>query len=144
MLILAKKKPKKSKPKAAPKVKEPAKPAEKAKVTVTPKLMRLWLTIRKTYNLSHAAFSNTLSLLSEEEANMLYDLVKHALYKGSVAEILREHPELKPIVKTDDDRLCMHDIYEHLSWRLGRKEPMPSGRKVIADFRQAVTGRIMP
>ena len=129
---------------AKPPAEKPAEKPAKGPVDVTPKLRRIWLRVRKAYNLDLTAFSNTLSFLTDEEANMLYDMVRHALFKGSVAEILREHPELRELVRTDDDRLCMYDIYEYLSWRLGKSEPMPEDRKVITRFRKAVKGTLIP
>jgi hypothetical protein len=140
--------PAKEPAKAKQAAKSPAKPAARelpaAKLEVTPKLRKIWFSIRHSYDISLEAFSNSLSLLSDEEANMLYELVRLALYMGSPAEILRAHPQMKEFIRTDDDRLCMHDIYEHLSWRLGRSEPMPKDRQLISKFRLAVKGNLIP
>lgn len=135
-----------AKPARAPAGKPAAKPAEKkpGKIVVTSQLRRLWFRVRRTYDISLEAFSNALASLSDEEAEMLYELVRHSLFKGNVAQILREHPEMREFVKTDDDRICMHDIYEHLSWRLGKKEPIPQERAIITRFRKAVKGSIIP
>ena len=53
--------------------------------------------------------------MDNKQANALYDVVKFALFKDSYAQIVREHPEMRPLVQTDDDRLCMCDVYEALS-----------------------------
>ena len=126
-----------SKEKTVEKQPEPAKKGPE-KVVITNEIRRAWLRLRKAWGWSFEAFSNTLGLLNTKEANMLYDIVKHSLFKGSYVEIIREHPELREIVKTDEDRLCMHDIYEILSWKLGRKEELPPDRKIS----RAMKGRI--
>jgi len=96
------------------------------KVVITPPLRRIWLNIRRSWISSFSAFQNSISLLNEKEASGLYDVVKHSLFKGSYVEILADQPGMKEIVKSDEDRMCMHDIYEVLSWRLGRREELPS------------------
>ncbi|MFN7990700.1 MAG: hypothetical protein U0R44_00935 [Candidatus Micrarchaeia archaeon] len=124
----------------------PAKKTETTKiekVAVTPELRKIWLRVRSSWNLSLPAFSNTLSSLSDAEAGLLYGLVRHSLFKGSHVEILRAHPELRSIVKTDDDRICMHDIYETLSWRLGKSETPPPDVKLATNVRSRL-GRGMP
>ena len=96
-----------------------------AKVVITPELRRIWFKVRDSWNRSLEAFSSIVSLLTPKEAEQLYDIVKLSLFKDSYAQMLQEHPGLKEIVKTDDDRLCMHDIYENISWRLGKSEKLP-------------------
>lgn len=121
-----KKKPaeKKTLKKKAPPEVPPKKEAPK-KIAVTVELRRIWYRVRKAWDISLDAFGNTLTLLSDKEAEQLYELVRHSLFKGSYVEIIREHPELREIVRSDDDRICMHDIYEALSWRLGKSEALP-------------------
>ena len=133
-------------PKKKTTTKEAAKEAAKPEkgLEITARLRRNWLKVRKAYNLSLEAFGATLSQLNDEEANELYDLIKYALYKDNIAQIIRDEPKLKEFVKTDNDRLCMHDIYENLSWRLGRSEKPPSYRQVIDKFRVAATGKMIP
>lgn len=114
---------------------EAAKKGE-AKAIITPELRRDWLRVRAAWNSSPEAFTGVLSMIGDKSANKLYDVIKLALFKGSHVEILRAHPEMKELVKTDDDRLCMHDTYEALSRRLGRKEPYPS----YVAMRQRVMG----
>jgi len=131
---------KKPEKKAAKKAEKP----EKKELEVTPRLRRNWLRVRKAYNMSMEAFGSVLSLLNEEEANEMYDLVINALYKDNVAEVVRANPKMREFVKTDDDRFCMYDIYETLSWRLRRKEEPPEYRKKIDNFRLAVKKRLIP
>jgi len=145
------KKKKASKPvsKAAKKpVKKPKEtssaPKKSDKVNVTPALRRMWIGLRKSYNISYGAFSNALSALSDEQANQVYDFVITALFKDNVAQILSKHPELKGLIRTDDDRICMHDIYENLSWRLGRREELPKEKGMIVRFRKSNYGKIIP
>jgi len=122
---------KKDKPKEVPaKEKKETKPKKSKKIVVDNKLRRIWWKLRKAYNMNYDAFVNTLYTLTDDEANFLYDIVVVSLFKGSYAEILQEHPGLRELVKSDDDRLFMHDIYEHLSWRLGRKEEFPEDIKL--------------
>ncbi|MBU0527815.1 hypothetical protein KKE92_05000 [Candidatus Micrarchaeota archaeon] len=127
-------------------VKKTALPAPKKsdKVNVTPALRRLWIGLRKSYNLNYTAFSNALSALNDEQANQIYDFVITALFMDNIAEILSKHPELKDLIRTDDDRICMHDIYENLSWKLGRKETIPKEKGMIIRFRQSNFGKITP
>ena len=134
---MAKKKPEK---KAAKKAEKP----EKKELEVTPRLRRNWLRVRKAYNMSMEAFGSVLSLLNEEEANEMYDLVINALYKDNVAQIIMANPKMREFVKTDDDRFCMYDIYENLSWRLDRKEKPPEYRQKIDDFRLAAKKTLIP
>ena len=108
---------------------------KETKITITPEIRRIWLNARKAWNISLDAFSNSLSLLSEKQANALYEIVKVSLYKGSYAEILRGHPELRTLVMSDEDRLFMHDVYENLSWKLGRKEPEPQDLKLFRNMK---------
>lgn len=100
------------------------------KVAVTQELRRIWWKVRNSWNVSFEAFTNTLSMLTTKQAELLYGVVKHSLFKESYVQMLREHPELRELVKSDDDRLCMHDVYEAISWRLGRQEKLPSDVEV--------------
>ena len=121
MKILAQEKSNKGKasdPKAAIK-------SAPAKAVITPDVRKNWLRIRAAWNLGEEAFTGTLSLMDNKKANALYDVVKFALFKDSYAEVVRAHPEMRPLVQTDDDRLCMCDVYEALSNRLDRREPFP-------------------
>ena len=108
------------------------------RVVITNETKRIWLKVRKAWSWNYEAFNSTVGLLNDKEANMLYDVVKHSLFKDSYVEIIRKQPELKEVVKTDDDRLCMHDVYEILSWKLGRKEELPKDKKLS----EAIKGRI--
>ena len=142
-----KKAPKKPAPRTSlkgPSEKAAPSPERPKKIDVTPELKRIWLRVRNAYSTSQEAFSYSLSVLDDRQANKLYDFAVAALYKGNAAEILRAHPELKGLVRTDDDRLCMHDTYENLSWRLHRREPMPKDLEVTVKFRLATRGRITP
>ncbi|MBI5046750.1 hypothetical protein HZC07_03390 [Candidatus Micrarchaeota archaeon] len=116
---------------------------KKSGILISPQIRRVWLKVRNSWNISHAAFSNTLSSISEPEANLLYDIVKLSLYKGSYAEILHEHKELKELLQSDEDRLCMHDIYEVLSWRLNKSEKLPGDLKLSLATKTGI-GRGMP
>ncbi len=139
------KKPAKAAPKPAAKKAAPVKPEAKPaqKLLVTAQLRRIWLRVRNAYSMSSGAFSNALSLLSDDEADLLYNLVRFSLYKEGPAQMIKEHPEMREFVKTNVDRLCMHDIYEILSWRLGRREPMPKDRAIVTKFRRAVKGTLI-
>lgn len=130
------------KPKAPMKTSKDA-PAAPSKIAITPELRRMWFTLRNAWNMSLPAFANTLSSLSVKQANQLYDVVKVALFRSSYAEILHEHPELKPLIFSDDDRLFMHDIYENLSYRLDRREPEPQDLKLARGMKGRI-GRGMP
>lgn len=116
--------------------KSPSPSVNSGKVAITPTLRKNWIRIRAAWNTSPEAFTGTLSLMDPKQANELYDLVKLALFKGSHVEILHEHPEMREFVKSDDDRLCMHDVYEALSRRLQRKEPFPE----YAALKQKIMG----
>ena len=126
---------------AADKKKGEGKKSEK--VVVTPELRRIWITARKAWVTSYDSFHYTLSALSTKQADSLYDIVRVSLYRGSFVEILREHPELREMLKSDDDRICMHDIYESLSWRLGRKEEPPQDVKLKMGIKGRI-GRMAP
>jgi hypothetical protein len=96
------------------------------KAIITPDIRKNWIRVRQAWNSSVEAFTGTLSMLNNAQANALYDVVKLSLFQGSHAEILRNHPEMRELIKSDDDRFCMHDIYDALSRRLDRREPFPS------------------
>ena len=115
--------PRKKRVKAPPKA--PPEEEKPKKIEVTSGLRRIWFRVRNAWNMSFDAFSNALTLLTDKEAEQLYEVVRHALFKGSYVEIIREHPELRELVKSDDDRIFMYDVYEKLSWRLGKSEKYP-------------------
>lgn len=73
--------------------------------------------------------------VDRKQSEMLYDVVKHSLYKESYVEILHELPELRELVKSDEDRFFMHDIYAILSRRLGKSEPPPKTERGALAFR---------
>jgi hypothetical protein len=108
------------------------------KLVITPELRRIWLGVRTAWNLGFQQFSSSLSALDERQAGLLYGLVRLSLFKGSYVEMLREHPELRPLLISDDDRLCMHDAYEVLAWRLNRSEELPREVRIS----QRMKGRI--
>lgn len=137
-----KKKTKKPIPKHRPKAKEKEEPRPE-KLVITPEVRRIWLKVRKAWNWSYDAFSNTVSYLKQDEAEKLYDVVRLSLFKESYAQMLQEHPELREIVKSDDDRLCMHDIYQILSWRLGKREKFPNDKRISRQIRGRI-GREVP
>lgn len=112
-------------------IKKEKKEAPRKKIEITNRLRRTWWRLRKAWNLTMKAFSGTMSRLTDAEAEELYEVVRHSLFKDSYVEILRARPELKELVKSDDDRLFMHDVYEVLSWRLKKKEPYPKDVDMI-------------
>lgn len=140
---MAKKKSKKQVTKPKAKKKAPEKEAKPKKLVITPEIRRIWLKVRHAWNWSYDAFSNTVSYLKQDEAEKLYDVVRLSLFKDSYAEMLHEHPELREIVKSDDDRLCMHDIYQILSWRLGKREEFPADKKIYMRMKGKI-GREIP
>lgn len=97
-----------------------------------------WLRARAAWTRDRDTFASVMSLVDRKRSEGLYDVVRHSLYKESYVQMLRERPELREIVKSDDDRLCMHDMYEILSFRLGRKEPPPKTERAAV----AIRGRI--
>ena len=113
------------------------------KIKVTNELRKNWLMLKKAWLMNLSAFSNQLSLVPDKQAEQLYDVVRHSVYKDSYVDILREHPELKELVKNDDDRFFMHDMYESLSWRLGKREKPPKERQVYERMKGGI-GREAP
>lgn len=129
---------------AVRKIKEKEKKQSKEKpFSLAEPLRRIWIRVRQAYVTSPEAFAYSLSSLKDADANSLYDLVKHALFKGSIGEILRDTPALRPIIRNEDDRMCMIDVYEVLSWRLNRRESLPEDRKLVQAMRSGI-GREMP
>lgn len=138
--------------KAARKAKPPAKaPSGKTgesqpkpgKIEITPELRRIWIRARRAWVTSYQAFSYSLSTLDARQSGLLYEVVRHSLFKNSHAEILRTRPELREFLQTDDDRLCMHDIYEVLSWRLNRREKPPQDVRLSMNMKGTI-GRESP
>lgn len=119
---------------AKPKKDEKKAQKAEAKFTATPELRKVWVRVRQSWVTSHAAFSYGLSMLNKSQSEMLYDLVRRALYKNSAGEVLKAHPEIKEFMRSDDDRMCMIDVYETLSWKLNRKEEPPSDIKMAKKF----------
>ncbi|MBU0591905.1 hypothetical protein KKF81_04045 [Candidatus Micrarchaeota archaeon] len=107
-------------------------------IIITPRLRRIWIQIRRNWGISRVAFTNNLSLLNDGEANNLYNLVIHSLYKNSYVDILREIPGLRGIIRTEDDRYCMHDIYQILSWRLDKTESPPKTLQIKLAMRGGI------
>ena len=116
----------------------PSEAERKGPIEITAEIRRLWIRMRQAWVISYDAFNHSVAILDDRQANLMYDVVKHSLFKDSYAEVLRGHPELKELLRTDDDRLCMHDIYERLSYRLNRYEKLPADKMVY----QAMKGRI--
>jgi hypothetical protein len=116
-------------------VKISGKPGEFA---ITPELRRIWVRVRKAWVTSYPAFTYSLSSLSTGQADLLYGLVRRALFRGSAGEIVHADSMMREFMRSDDDRMCMIDVYEILSWRLGRQEALPPDVRV----RQRMKGRI--
>lgn len=112
-------------------------PAEK-KIAITASLRKNWLLLKAAWLMNQGAFSSRLSLVPDKEADELYEVARHSLYKDSYVRILREHPELKELVKTDDDRLFMYNLYDILSWRLGKSEPPPKEQRPAARIKGSI------
>jgi hypothetical protein len=112
------------------------------KKLITPEIRRLWFPIRRAWSMNVTAFSNAISSLNQKQAETLYDIVKLPLFK-SLGETLRKYPAIKEIMFTEDDRLCMCQIYETLSWRLGKKEPEPKDVRLIERLKGSI-GRELP
>lgn len=154
VFILAKKQSKKtvksaSGKKAPPSVEKSVKPPSQEtqpsgskKLVITPSLRKNWLKIRQAYSISLDSFTNTLSSMNGKEANELYDMVKLALFKGSIGEIVSASPELRIFMRQEDDRLCMIESYEYLSWKLGREEPFPKGERIKVHLRRSILGKL--
>jgi len=118
-------------------------PEKAEKIKITSQIRKGWFLLRNAWLHTLDVFSNQLAQISDKDAEELYKVVRCAVYKDSYAQILREHPELKELVKTDDDRYFMHDVYENLSWRLGKKEPLPKDKKLISAMKGKI-GRAVP
>ena len=101
-------------------------PAQPQRAVITNEVRRDWLRVRQAWNMGEESFTGTLGLLNDKQANALYDVVRFSLFKDNPAEIFRTNPEMRALILNDDDRLCMHDIYEALSRRLDRREPLPA------------------
>ncbi|VVC02452.1 Uncharacterised protein [Candidatus Bilamarchaeum dharawalense] len=105
---------------------------------ISPEVKKLWIKIRSAWSFRQAAFSNTLTLLSPKESNLLYDVVKLTLFKNSIGAIIKEHPELREILKNDEDRACMYAIYDTLSWKLNRREDPPKDMKLEVNTKSRI------
>ena len=53
-------------------------------------------------------------------------------------------PELKQFLKNDEDRLCMMDVYDILSYKLRRHEPTPKTEKGALAMKGDRIGRDAP
>jgi hypothetical protein len=111
------------------------------KFTITPELRRVWVRVRQSWVTSHASFSYGLSMLDKKQAGMLYDLVRRALFRNSAGDVLKAHPEIREFMRSDDDRMCMLDVYEALSWKLDRREEPPSDVRLNQKFKGMMTKR---
>ncbi|MBI5046550.1 hypothetical protein HZC07_02350 [Candidatus Micrarchaeota archaeon] len=105
------------------------------KVVLTSETVKQWFLIKAAVQRGPIALSNFLSTLTRTQNEILYSIVKHSLYVKDYVEIIRKHPELKVLVKTDEDRLIMHDIYEIVSWKLNKYEPPPKEELAAARIR---------
>jgi hypothetical protein len=103
----------------------------------------LWLRVRAGWGRGREVFDNTMSQFSQKQSQQLYDVVRHAIYKDNYVQVLREKPELKEFLKSDEDRLCMMDAYAILSYKLGRSEPPPKTEKAILGMKGRI-GRSAP
>ena len=103
-----------------------------------------WLRVRGAWGRGKESFDSLMATLSGKQNEQLYDIVRYALYKDSYVQVLREKPELKQFLKSDEDRMCMIDIYEILSYRLRRSEPPPKIRSGAFAMRGDRIGRAAP
>jgi hypothetical protein len=97
-----------------------------------------WLRVRAAWGRGTDVFTSTMSMLSKKEMEQLYDVVRHSVYKDSYVQILREKPELKEFLKGDEDRMCMHDIYAILAFRMGKSEPPPKTEKAALAMKAGI------
>ncbi|MFH0884185.1 MAG: hypothetical protein V1861_00565 [Candidatus Micrarchaeota archaeon] len=111
------------------------------KLIITPELRRIWVRVRQSWVTSHAAFSYGLSMLNKKQCELLYDLVRRALFRNSAGDVLKAHPEIREFMRSDDDRMCMLDVYEALSWKLDRREDPPADVKLAKNFKGMMTKR---
>ncbi len=122
----------------------PAKKKEKlAPYKLTEHVRRLWIRIRNLWGFSNEAFYNALTDLKDEDANLLYDLVKLALFRNSWAQIVQENPALHTLIGSEEDYFCMIDTYQKLSWKLNRREEYPKDKKLAVGMKGRI-GRLMP
>ena len=123
----------------------PAEPAPEkpgaAKAALTPALRVAWIKLRRAWGANYPSFSYALSQLSPKDAEGLYNIVRLALYTDSYGEAVQKHPELRELLRNEQDRMCMIDIYEVLSWKLGRSEPAPADRRITRGIRKGAIGR---
>ena len=114
---------------------KPAPSGPKAeKFTITLELRRIWVRVRQSWVTSFASFSYSLSVLDKRQSEMLYDLVRRALFRNSAGDVVKAHPEIREFMRSDDDRMCMVDVYEKLSWTLDKKEEPPADVKLSQKF----------
>lgn len=104
----------------------------------------VWLRVRAAWGKGTDVFVSTMSTLSQKQNEQLYDVVRHAIYKDNYVQVLREKPELKEFLKGDEDRMCMMDIYQILSYRLRRSEPPPKTEKAAFAMKGGRIGRAAP
>ncbi|MFH1785185.1 MAG: hypothetical protein ABH842_02035 [Candidatus Micrarchaeota archaeon] len=102
---------------------------------ISPEVKKLWVRIKSAWNTNEVKFRNTLSYLTNEQANSIYDVVRLSLFKNSYVNVLRDHPELKDLLKNDNDRLCMYNVYSNLSVRLNRREDPPNDVKLAMNLK---------
>lgn len=106
--------------------------------SISPEAKKLWAKVKSAWIFRPSAFSHSLALLSVKESTMLYDIVKLALFKKSFAEVVHEHPELRELVKSENDRVCMYAVYEVVSWKLGRNEKPPGDMRLAVNTKSRV------
>lgn len=123
--------------------KKEAKGTPKKPAAISPQTRRAWLNLRRAWVTSFQAFSYALSQLDTRQSEAMYDMVKKALFKDSYAQIVQQHPELREFVRSDEDRICMIEIYEVLSWRLNRSEKPPPDRLAYRGMKGRI-GRNVP
>jgi len=99
------------------------------------RLRRNWIRVRQAWGIDAIHFSAALSGLSDTDGLMLLSLVSLALYHDTSAAALSASPQLKGFLRSEDDRFCMIDAYENLSWRFRVKVPPPSFRALSAGLK---------
>ena len=107
-------------------------------------LWAAWLRVRAAWGKGRDVFMSTMSLLGQKQNEQLYDIVKYAIYKDNYVQALRARPELKQFLKNDEDRLCMMDVYDILSYKLRRHEPTPKTEKGALAMKGDRIGRDAP
>lgn len=107
---------------------------QKPKAAVSETLKRNWLRIKAASIRNIAAFNSTISMINKKDTEELYSIAKFAAYNTDYARLVFQNPQLRELIKNQEDAFTLNLVYQALSFKLNKREPIPAVNRIYAGF----------